>query len=604
MINYIEEKMTLLKNDPLTQLAFSIHENKGVFAILLGSGLSRSAEIPTGWEITIDLVRRVALAQGEKEQSDWAKWYRETTGTEPNYSSLLEDIAISPDERRSILHSYIEPNEEDRAEGKKTPTQAHRAIAKLVSTGHIRVIITTNFDRLMENALRDEGIEPTVVSTLDSLQGAEPLIHSQCYILKIHGDYKDARILNTDSELEHYPVEFNTILDRIIDEHGMIICGWSGEWDHALRAAFTRSPSRRYPMFWAARGGLGARANDLANHRQAKIISINGADDFFHTLQQRVSILEQSQRQNPLSIELLTNSTKKYLSKPEHRIQLDELIAGEVERLLENISNEKFTTQGQWSPEEFQQRVALYESATEALGRIVGVLGRWGNENDVLLVTEIIRTVMHNAQNHNGGLSVWIDLRAYPAVLIMTAYATGLTLAKRWADLHSLFLTSLPNRYDNDSSIVSSLFLWKWDGGRDTWKHLEGLERRKTALSDHLLDIMSEWKTSFSGVSANFELIFDKFETLASLAYFDDETKGMDNLQELITSGAIRENFINIPVGRVGWNSSSFRTITEELKNPKKNTAFLEQGFANNDQQILELFLKELAAESGRMSWR
>ncbi|BDO05164.1 hypothetical protein KAM622c_47510 [Klebsiella quasipneumoniae subsp. quasipneumoniae] len=65
--------MTLLKNDPLTQLAFSIHENKGVFAILLGSGLSRSAEIPTGWEITIDLVRRVALAQGEEEQSDWAE---------------------------------------------------------------------------------------------------------------------------------------------------------------------------------------------------------------------------------------------------------------------------------------------------------------------------------------------------------------------------------------------------------------------------------------------------------------------------------------------------------------------------------------------------
>ncbi|BDO05165.1 SIR2 family protein [Klebsiella quasipneumoniae] len=171
-----------------------------------------------------------------------------TTGTEPNYSSLLEDIATSPDERRSILHSYIEPSEEDRTEGKKTPTQAHRAIAKLVSTGHIRVIITTNFDRLMENALRDEGIEPTVVSTLDSLQGAEPLIHSKCYILKIHGDYKDARILNTDSELEHYPEEFNKLLDRIIDEHGMIICGWSGEWDHALRAAFTRSPSRRYPM--------------------------------------------------------------------------------------------------------------------------------------------------------------------------------------------------------------------------------------------------------------------------------------------------------------------------------------------------------------------
>ena len=63
--------MTLLQNDPITQLAFSVYENKGVFAVLLGSGLSRSAEIPTGWEITLDLVRRVAVAQGVPEQSDW-----------------------------------------------------------------------------------------------------------------------------------------------------------------------------------------------------------------------------------------------------------------------------------------------------------------------------------------------------------------------------------------------------------------------------------------------------------------------------------------------------------------------------------------------------
>jgi len=99
--------MALLQNDPITQLAFSVHENKGVFAILLGSGLSRSAEIPTGWEITLDLVRRVAVAQGIEEQCDWAQWYRDTTSQEPNYSLLLEEIATSPEERRAILHHYI-----------------------------------------------------------------------------------------------------------------------------------------------------------------------------------------------------------------------------------------------------------------------------------------------------------------------------------------------------------------------------------------------------------------------------------------------------------------------------------------------------------------
>jgi hypothetical protein len=130
-----------------TQLAFSLLENKGVFAVLLGSGVSRAAQIPTGWEITLDLVRRVATAQGIAEQPDWAAWYREKTGWEPNYSTLLEELALSAEERRSILHSYIEPNEQDRLEKRKIPTEAHRSLADLVATGHIRLIITTNFDR-------------------------------------------------------------------------------------------------------------------------------------------------------------------------------------------------------------------------------------------------------------------------------------------------------------------------------------------------------------------------------------------------------------------------------------------------------------------------
>jgi hypothetical protein len=49
--------MSILAKDAEIRIAFAIHENKGVFAPLLGSGLSRAADIPTGWEITLDMVR-------------------------------------------------------------------------------------------------------------------------------------------------------------------------------------------------------------------------------------------------------------------------------------------------------------------------------------------------------------------------------------------------------------------------------------------------------------------------------------------------------------------------------------------------------------------
>jgi SIR2-like domain len=381
---------SLLANDPLTQLSFSLHENKGVFAVLLGSGLSRAAEIPTGWEITVDLIRRVGLAQGVEEQTDWVQWYRDTTGREPNYSELLEELAASPEERRSILHSYIEPTEEDREEGRKVPTSAHRAIAALVRSGHIRVILTTNFDRLMENALRELRVEPTIVASVDALAGAEPLTHSACYILKLHGDYKDARILNTDAELSSYPTAYDSLLDRILDEHGLIICGWSGEWDHALRQAFLRAPNRRYPVYWAARGGLGDGAQELVVHRSARVMPITDADSFFGSVRQRVDTLAQSQRQNPLSIELLVSGAKRFLSKPEYRIALDELFSDEVDRLVEKLGAPELSPDGNWDQEEFRRRVRTYEAATEPVAKMAGVLGRWGDGSELPLILDTL----------------------------------------------------------------------------------------------------------------------------------------------------------------------------------------------------------------------
>jgi hypothetical protein len=595
--------MTLLQNDPITQLAFSVYENKGVFTVLLGSGLSRSAEVPTGWEITLDLVRRVAAAQGVPEQSDWAKWYREKTGQEPNYSVLLEEIASSPDERRAILHRYIEPDEQDRVEGRKTPTKAHHAIANLVRSGYLRVIVTTNFDRLMENALREQGIEPTVVASADALVGAEPLTHSRCYVLKLHGDYKDARILNTDRELSAYPDSYNRLLDRIFDEHGLIVCGWSGEWDHALRAAFIRAPSRRYPVYWVARGTLGSGAQGMVTHRDARIVPISGADEFFQTLQQRVETLEQSQRQNPLSVELLVNSAKRYLAKPEHRIQLDELFSQETDRLLDQLEGDTFSAQGQWSQETFRARVRLYESLTEPLARMAGVLGRWGDDKEFAVVLDVLRSLFHHAGKIGSGLTHWLNLRGYPAVLVFTAYGIGLTKAARWDTLLKLFSSPLASEHREPKRIVSVLFLWSWAGGeQQLWQQIEGLDRRKTPLSDHLLEVMTHWRKSFTGSDANFELLFDRFEMMGSLAAFHENDEAQ--LEKAVEASAIRNDVLAwMPVGRAGWHSAGARTLLQELEDDSRITELLKAGFAKGSRRFLQLFSENFKLYARRMGW-
>lgn len=219
---------------PFDALALSLHHSPGVHAILVGSGLSRAAGIPTGWEITIDMIRRLAALDDIKEQDDWAKWYRDKYGTEPSYSEIIAALASTSAERRAILQSYIEPPE---GEDIRKPTKAHHAIARLVVSGAVRVVITTNFDRLIENALRDAGVEPTVIASDDAISGATPLVHSKCTVIKVHGDYLDARIKNTDAELEEYSRAMNALLDQVFDNFGLLIVGWSGECDTALRSA-------------------------------------------------------------------------------------------------------------------------------------------------------------------------------------------------------------------------------------------------------------------------------------------------------------------------------------------------------------------------------
>jgi hypothetical protein len=587
--------MPVLISDLDTQLAFSLSESKGVFAILLGSGLSRAAEIPTGWEITLDLIRRVGLAQGVQEQPDWAEWYRQKTGEEPNYSSLLEELASSPEERRSILHTYIEPTDEDREEGRKTPTAAHHAIADLVAGGYVRVIVTTNFDRLMENALRERGVEPTIVASVDALSGAEPITHSECYILKLHGDYKDARILNTDSELTAYPPQYDALLDRIFDEYGLIVCGWSGEWDHALRAAFLRSPNRRYPVYWAARGKLSDGAQELVDHRHARIIPITGADSFFRGLRERVETLSQSQRQNPLSTELLVNSAKRYLAKSEHRIQLDELFAQETERLTAFLDSKTFAPDPPWGQAVFRSRVRKYESITEPLARMAGVLGRWGDDSELPIVLDIIRSLYRHAEKMGAGLTLYLNIRSYPTLLVFTAYGLGLTRAERWSALHRLFSSTIDSQYSQPKRAIETLFLWSWKGTEgDAWKQIEGLERMKTPLSDHLLALFSEWSRSFAGLTPDFVLMFERFELLGSLAHLEKYKK-----QEVQAELTNPDGLAHMPVGRAAWHNLNRDKLVAEIEADPTKAALIKAGFAHGDPDFMRLFItnfKRIAA--------
>jgi len=301
--------------------------------------------------------------EGVEDAPDWAVWYREKFGEEPSYSAIVDALASTAAERRALLHRYIEPESE--GDGRK-PTKAHRAIAQLVKDGAVKVVLTTNFDRLLENALRDVGIEPAVITDEHSLAGATPLTHSACTIIKLHGDYLDTRIKNTEDELAAYHPDIDRLLDRIFDEYGLLVVGWSGEWDAALRSAFLRASTRRYPLFWATRGEVPALGADIIAHRQGQRITITNADDFLGSLVERVSAVRRADRQHPVTVAAALAVAKRYSRSDEFDAEWAEFIETEAGKIRSFVSGPDWPT-AQPTGENIRALVGVIEARCEVL---------------------------------------------------------------------------------------------------------------------------------------------------------------------------------------------------------------------------------------------
>jgi hypothetical protein len=323
-----------------------IHACPGAYTLLLGSGVSTAAGIPTGWQVVVDLVRRASAASTPDDEkavqaavADPEAWWVEHGDGEPlGYSNLLASLAATSAARQALLAGYFEPSEDDQEAGRKTATAAHKAIAGLVARGAVRVILTTNFDRLMERALEDVGISPQVIHTPEQVPAATPLAHSKVTVVKLHGDYLDLEQRNTVDELSTYPEAYDELLDRVFDEYGLVVSGWSAEWDHALVAALERRVTRRYPLFWGVYSTLSEPASRLVAQHQGAVISNVTADALFSGLVTRLEALD-TLGAPALTRDMAVARLKRVLHDSTRRIEVADLVQSEADRIANHVAD-------------------------------------------------------------------------------------------------------------------------------------------------------------------------------------------------------------------------------------------------------------------------
>jgi len=128
----------------------------------------------------------------------------------PPWAALLQVpwaalLQVMTDRRQSLVDSFY-----DRLVRDRHPSAAHRFLACLTKLVGWNLVLTTNFDDLVETALRDEGLPPVVYELLSNGVMPDPLlVESHLAVIKMNGGAFDLRAgFELDEPLDPQSVAF------------------------------------------------------------------------------------------------------------------------------------------------------------------------------------------------------------------------------------------------------------------------------------------------------------------------------------------------------------------------------------------------------------
>jgi len=506
-------------NNILTTISFSIFSNRGIYALLLGSGISKNSGIPTGWDIVIDLIKKLAELNKEDCSKNPEEWFVKKYEQDPNYSTILSKLIKTPTERMNFLRPYFEPTEDEISQGIKQPTETHKQIASLVKKGYIKVVITTNFDRLLEKALVAEGIEPIVIRHPDDIDGAMPLVHSNFILIKINGDYLDSRFLNTEAELSEYNKKINDYVLRIVSEFGIISCGWSGKWDVGLVNVLKKSENFRFFSYWTHLGKCEQELQEIAIARKGQTIQIKGSDDFFRELNDNITALENINSNHPLTNDIAVARLKKYIVKEEYKILLHDLIQGQLDDTIGNLRI-KDNVSLYPNKENYSPIISHYFQSFENILHLIinGVF--WSKRENYYLFINILKSVSEPPKNQQGQYyEESRNLLYFPSLFAL--YSIGLTALKNnnYELLNMCFnlkVSESDHDYSDEIFLISKAHSCMIEA-----KLMNDIlsTSKKTPLSTYLHQILEPIFIKYLYSIKEFQDKFDLFEYLLALNY-------------------------------------------------------------------------------------
>jgi len=208
--------------------AAQILEAHGAYHAFWGAGLSVDAGVPTANQICQHIAQAQLRIHGFKEDvsldtPDVRKWLSENLSwdrTDERYAKCIRAQYANPADRVEFFRRTL---------AGVRPSFAHHGAAILMSAGVLgRTCLTTNFDKLLEQAFASQGFrECQPLRTDGEMQFWRP-DPERCFCMKLHGDYDTHNILNTSDETVRINKALRTRSARLLEYHGLVVIGLAG----------------------------------------------------------------------------------------------------------------------------------------------------------------------------------------------------------------------------------------------------------------------------------------------------------------------------------------------------------------------------------------
>lgn len=188
----------------------------------------------------------------------------------------------------------------DRLVRGRRPSATHQFIAFLTKLLNSNLVFTTNFDDLIEEALRDEALVPVVYEiTLDAQAPASQLVVSHLAIVKLHGGAFGLRAgMDLDEPLDDGTL--STFMKYMSENALLLVVGYGGGDRRVMSLIEAMAKPRRGTaemprVVWLHRGSVPAPAMQVASGavdgaRSIEFRPFRDARLFFQELYQRLTV--------------------------------------------------------------------------------------------------------------------------------------------------------------------------------------------------------------------------------------------------------------------------------------------------------------------------